>query len=275
MPELPEVETIVRDLRPLILGKSFWKVRVLNRSTVNIAEDEFCNSIYKKRVKNIRRKGKYIIIHLEPDGYIVIHLRMTGRLLEDKSKENDKFIRVEFTFSDAKKLYFSDIRKFGRVWYYSSSEFKNASGLSKLGIDPFEDIFNDKLFFETFKTRRGFLKNLLLAQDIVAGIGNIYADEICFRIGLHPKSRAEKLNKEQIFSLYESILYCLKEGIKHNGATIADFRGTKGDAGKFQNYLQVYGRTGDPCYKCSTPIVKIKAAGRGTWLCEKCQKLVV
>lgn len=273
MPELPEVETVVREIRPKIIGKKFWKVECLNESTFLPESAVFEDILPGKSIEKVTRKGKYIVIDLSGRWVMVVHLRMTGMLLFKPSKRLEKFVRGVFTFSDATRLYYSDIRKFGKIWLYKKSDYLFKTGMSKLGVDPIVEKFDLKLLESLYLNQKGILKNRLLDQTIITGIGNIYADEICFRIGLHPSTRVEKLNKKDVENLHEAILHCLEEGIAHNGTTIADFVGTKGDAGKHQQYLQIYGRTGDPCYVCSTKITKTRVAGRGTYFCIKCQKL--
>lgn len=273
MPELPEVETVVREIRPAVLGKKLWKFEALNVSTFLPSVQAFEEYLPGKIIEKVSRKGKYIVFDLSEDYVMVVHLRMTGMLLFKPSKRLEKFVRGVFTFSDATKLMFSDIRKFGKVWLYHRSEYLEKTGMYRLGVDPIVEVFDLKLMESLYLKQKGILKNRLLDQSVITGIGNIYADEICFKIGLHPSSRVEKLTKTDVGSLYTAILHCLNEGIKHNGTTISDFVGTKGDAGKHQNYLQIYGRTGDPCYICGTAIQKTRVAGRGTYFCIKCQKL--
>lgn len=273
MPELPEVETVVREIRPEVLGKKFWKFKAFNESTFLPSVEAFETFLPGKTIEQVRRKGKYIVFDLSGDYVMVVHLRMTGMLLFKPSDRLKKFVRGEFVFSDAKKLMFSDIRKFGKIWLYHKSEYLQKTGMSKLGVDPIVEKFDLALLEKLYLKQKGILKNRLLDQSVITGIGNIYADEIAFRIGLHPSSRVEKLTKVDVANLHKAILDCLNEGIKNNGTTISDFVGTRGDAGKNQDYLRIYGRTGDPCYQCGTAITKSRVAGRGTYFCVKCQKL--
>ena len=273
MPELPEVETVVREIRPVIVGKKIWKFEAFNKSTFLPSVETFQTYLPGKTIKGVTRKGKYIVIELSEDFVMVVHLRMTGMLLFKPSERLKKFVRGEFVFSDAKKMFFSDIRKFGKVWLYKKADYLQKTGMSKLGVDPIVEKFDLDLLEQLYLKQKGILKNRLLDQSVITGIGNIYADEICFRIGLHPSTRVEKLTKADLSKMYEAILHCLNEGIAHNGTTISDFVGTKGDSGKHQKYLHIYGRTGDPCYVCNTVIKKTRVAGRGTYFCVKCQKL--
>ncbi len=274
MPELPEVETVVRALQQQIIGFKFWKVEILNPGTCWPSADFLQENLPGRVVEKVRRFGKFIIIELTGKMDLVVHLRMTGMLLFDKQHREKKFIRVAFTFSNAKKLYFSDVRKFGKIWLVKRSETAQVTGIARLGIDPFESqTFSQTHLEKIFASQKGKLKAKLLDQSLITGIGNIYADEICFAIGKHPEFPLPKLKKSDFSKLYQAIITCLREGIANGGTTIADFVGTKGDSGKHQLYLQVYGRKGDPCYVCQTKITKTRVAGRGTFVCLKCQKL--
>ncbi len=271
MPELPEVETIVRELKPHIIGKKFWNV---DAGLANVFLPSFQLMKQKLpglRVLNVFRRGKFIVFELENSWKLVIHLRMTGRLMWKKIKGREKHIRAVFTFTDATTLVFSDARKFGRVWLATSKDYEQMTGISRLGLEPLSPHFKPEVLNKLFIRKRGILKNTLLRQDLIAGIGNIYADEICYRIGVHPSSRLEKLSKDDVKKLYEAIRHCLEQGIEHCGASVSDFVGTRGTLGKHQKYLQVYGRKGDPCYSCQEIITKTKVAGRGTFVCKQCQ----
>jgi formamidopyrimidine-DNA glycosylase len=197
---------------------------------------------------------------------------MTGRLMWHEEPARAKFTRAVFSFKDGKKLYFSDVRKFGRVRVDSDKKYEAKTGIARLGPEPLNLSWKD--FLSVFDHRKGILKNALLRQDLIAGIGNIYADEICFRTGVHPSSRIEKLGKARLKKLHAAIQHCLKEGIKHCGVSVSDFVGTRGDLGRHQHYLKVYGRKGQPCYTCKNLIKKTVAAGRGTYYCENCQVLL-
>lgn len=261
MPELPEVETIVRELREAAVGKKF----------TTAAGDlvDFNSEIKGLVIKTIKRRGKYIILALGGGKIIVIHLRMTGRLMWEVQAGREKYIRAVFNFTDGSKLIFSDVRKFGRIWFGNEKTIFKESGIIRLGVEPLESNLQD--FHKVFPNR-GILKNSLLRQDLISGIGNIYADEICFRAGLHPSIRIEKLESEDIKRLHRSVRLCLREGIKHCGVSVSDFVGTKGELGKHQKYLQVYGRKGDPCYVCGLEIQKSRVAGRCTFYCMNCQR---
>lgn len=272
MPELPEVETIVRELRPKLIGKKFWGMEGLLASTFRPSLAEITAGIRGLKILDIQRRAKYIVFKLDRNMNLIIHLRMSGRLLWKKTPQREKHLRAIFNFTDGTSLFFADARKFGRIWLFPEKDFLEKTGMAKLGIEPFDPEFTFEKFSQLMDGRKGIVKNTLLRQDIVAGIGNIYADEICFRSKIHPTVRLENLAPSDVTNLYESIRFCLDEGIRHNGASVSDFVGTRGTLGIQQHYLKVYGRKGDPCYDCSEPIQKITAAGRGTFFCKNCQK---
>jgi formamidopyrimidine-DNA glycosylase len=269
MPELPEVETIVRELRGSAAGKTIIGIDVLFPSsfiTFPDAKDAVSKGI---KIKDVVRRGKYIIFVLEGGLRLVVHLRMTGRLMWTVEDDRRKFVRLVIAFTDGTKLYFSDVRKFGRVWLFPEREFEQRTGIFKLGIEPLSADYGS--FRKTVAGRRGILKNTLLRQDLLAGIGNIYADEINFRAGLHPSSRLESVSLPKIRKLYGAIRACLEEGIEHCGVSVSDFVGTRGNKGKHQHYLRVYGREGKRCRKCRDTVKRIVVAGRGTYHCPSCQ----
>jgi formamidopyrimidine-DNA glycosylase len=272
MPELPEVETIVRELRESVCGKEISKIEAPWRKAVKPALNVAARILKGSKVEDVMRRGKFIIFILNKNVRLVVHLRMTGRLLWRVEQGRAKFIRVILRFADGSSLYFSDVRRFGRVWVYPVEVYKKATGISKLGVEPLD--LDWESFKGIFKGRRGILKHSLLRQDLLAGVGNIYADEICFRIGLHPLTRLEKLGNDQLRSLFKAIGECLRDGIEHCGASISDFVGTKGTIGQHQHYLRVYGRKGKPCYSCSNLIKKTVVAGRGTFFCPSCQPIL-
>ena len=272
MPELPEVETIVRELRETAIGKKFWGLEGRVKSTFIPSFEVVKDQLLGLRILNVTRRGKFIVFELDRHMRLVIHLRMSGRLLWKKLYRKESHVRAVFVFSDATALYFCDARKFGRIWLADKDEIDALSGMDRLGVEPLADL-NEDLFMKMLQGRKGILKNTLLRQDMIAGIGNIYADESCFRSGLHPQSRLEALRKEDTERLYEAIVHCLKEGIEHCGVSMTDFIGTRGELGKHQDYLKIYGRKDDPCYNCGTTIKKMVVAGRGTFVCPQCQKL--
>lgn len=274
MPELPEVETVVRALKEQVLGLKFWKVDILNPGTCFPDPDFLVENLPGKLIKNVRRFGKFIIIELSDGWDLVVHLRMTGMLLFNKQHREKKFIRVVFTFSNAQKLFFSDVRKFGKIWLIKRLDMPLITGVAKLGLDPFESAaFTLENIKKLMSQKNGKLKPKLLDQSLITGIGNIYADEICYAINKHPLVEITSLTEKDFLNLFNAIQSILTLGIANGGTTISDFVGTKGDSGKNQLYLQVYGRKDDLCYRCSAKISKIRVVGRGTFFCPACQLL--
>ena len=269
MPELPEVETIVCELRADVKGKKFLKMQAFFKPVLKPSARYFSDNIKGLEILDVVRRGKFIIFVLSRKMRMVVHLRMTGRLTWETAENRKKFIRAAFYFTDGTVLNFSDVRKFGRVWLYAEGDFEKHTGIARLGPEPLE--IDSIGFMELFSGRHGILKNTLLRQDILAGIGNIYADEICHVIGLHPASRLENAAVKDYRKMYTAIKACLRSGIKHCGVSVSDFAGTRGDLGKHQHYLKVYGREGERCYGCSSLIRKTRVAGRGTYYCPKCQ----
>jgi len=272
MPELPEVETIACELRESVIGKKIGKLEVPWKNAVRPSLSVAAKILKGRKVEDVMRRGKFIIFILDKEVRLVVHLRMTGRLMWTVEKERKKFVRAIFHFTDRTSLYFSDVRKFGRVWVYTVAEYEKQTGIGRLGVEPLE--VDLERFTGIFKGRRGILKNSLLRQDLLAGVGNIYADEICFRTGVHPSTRLENLGSSTVKLLFKSVRDCLKEGIEHCGVSVSDFVGTRGDLGKHQHYLHVYGRAGDLCHRCSDTIKRTVVAGRGTFYCPSCQPLL-
>ncbi len=273
MPELPEVETVIREIKPFLIGKKFWKLEVFNKNTFLPSIKDFEIYLPGKKILDVYRRGKYIIFELSEDFVMVVHLRMTGALLISQIQRNKKHFCAEFIFSDAKKLYFRDIRKFGRIYLYKKDQFLKETGINKLGIDPIVDDFTLKNFVDNFSMKRGVLKKNLLDQSIIAGIGNIYADEIAFKSKLHPLSEVGKLNNKDLKNIFSSVKEVLELAIENNGSSIENFVDAKGQSGHNQNYLQVYGRKGEKCLRCDFILEKIKVMGRGTYFCPNCQEL--
>lgn len=269
MPELPEVETITRELRLTAVGKVFEFVKIKNRGSIKSDIDYF-QTIKGQSIVDVQRRGKFIVMEISGGGRLVVHLRMTGRLLWEVEPHKKKYIRVVFGFTDGDSLFFSDVRKFGCIWFYKKNAYEQGTGIWKLGKEPLE--MNEGELHSLAGKASGSLKAFLLRQDAMTGIGNIYADEICFRSGLNPERKMQSLSIKDINRLYKSVGICLKEGILNCGVSMSDFTGTNGNLGRHQHYLKVYGRDGDPCYECSNPIFKMRTAGRGTFYCGKCQK---
>lgn len=265
MPELPEVETIAGELRALIIGKTIRNVTVAWPRTVEGEQKEFQAALINRKIIRIDRRGKYLCLYLEDELCLTIHLRMTGKLVFTTEEKDKKHIRVIFRFTDGSSLYFVDVRKFGRMRLWPKAE----PLLPHLGPDALEE----KTVFRALlnqKSRRA-IKTLLLDQEFLAGVGNIYADEALFMAGIHPLTPAHCVPRQRLRKLSRHLPEILKAAIENNGTTISDYRRTGRLKGEHQFFLNVYGREGKPCNKCKTPVVRIRINNRSSHFCPKCQ----
>ncbi|KXS49479.1 MAG: formamidopyrimidine-DNA glycosylase [Halanaerobium sp. 4-GBenrich] len=276
MPELPEVETVVKGLRPLIKDRRVTAVEIREKNMIAYPEnniDEFKESLIGSKIEAINRRGKYIIIELNNEKNMVIHLRMTGKLLVKEVEEfRDKHTHVIFSLNDGQEIRFNNIRKFGRVYLIDKNHPEQAGGLSDLGPEPLSEDLTLTDFKKLFKNRRALMKSLLLNQHFVAGIGNIYADEILFLSGVRPDRTADTLTEDEKEKIYHNMRHILKKGIIYGGTSFSDYVNAFGEKGSFQEELKVHQREGEECYSCGTKINKIKVSGRSTYFCPKCQK---
>ena len=270
MPELPEVETVVRGLREPLVGRrieSLWTD--WEKSIHSPHLDEFSARIIGQTVRAINRRAKYILIVLEYD-VLVIHLKMSGRLYvaaADDQHEADRWVHVRFDLDGGRQLRFSDARKFGKV--YLTDDVHRL--LSHLGPEPLTDDFSVEGFREGLRGRKRSIKAHMMDQEMVAGIGNIYADEALFRARIHPACPADLLTDEDAALLHQTIRDSLAVGIEHEGASINWYRKADGGKGESQNHFFVYGRADLPCRQCGDVINKIRLAQRGTHFCPTCQ----
>lgn len=266
MPELPEVENVIRSLVNKVSGKKIVSVEIITPSIIYKRTD-FIDLVKDKTTITLERRGKYIIIRLD-EGNLLIHLRMTGKLLFNG--EIGKHTHLKLDFIDGNYLIYNDVRKFGRINYLSNDEL-NIYLKTKVGLEPglMElDEFKAKLI-----NKRGPLKKILLDQTVIAGIGNIYADEILFASGIHPLTETSKLKDKDYIILYDNIRVILDKAILAGGSTIRDYVNGDGSAGGFQDAHQVYGRGGKECNICGCTLEKIKVAGRTTVYCPVCQRI--
>lgn len=277
MPELPEVETIVRELRPHLRGRTILDAHVdWARTIAHPAQDiqRFRSGVRGQEITHVWRRGKFVVLSLacgdKPWGACLIHLRMSGRLHLEPLGQH-KHLRVRFDLSDGQHLYFYSTRKFGRVWLVRDPH----QVLSKLGPEPLDRSFTVQCFRSLMSNRRGMLKPLLLDQHFIAGLGNIYVDEALFRARLHPQRTADTLQEADIERLYRAICFTLQQAIDHHGTTFDGvFVRPQGQEGRQQEGLNVYGQTDQPCVECGTPIERIVVGGRGTHFCPHCQPWV-
>ena len=267
MPELPEVEIVVRELRQTLIGKIISGLHVhWQRSFCAMTADTLIN----RKISRITRKGKYIIFHLDR-GCLIIHLRMTGQLLSGESENYNghQHLRVKISFKDHISLYFIDQRKFGRIYHANDS----GEILKNVGIDALDEDLSARNFIALLNKSKMKVKAFLLSQKYVSGMGNIYTDECLFRSKIHPLSRCEKIPDLKKKELYHTMQEILKSAILNMGTTISDYRDTYGSQGQNQKFLKIYDCDGMPCSVCGSVIKKEKIAGRGTHICPLCQKI--
>jgi formamidopyrimidine-DNA glycosylase len=266
MPELPEVETIARALKPDLVGRTILSADLRWERTLALPSPaQFKKQIVGQKILNVSRRAKYLIICLK-DYNLLIHLRMSGDLVIRTGKiKPEKHDRLLLYLSDHHYLAFNDTRKFGRVWLTDQPE----KILGKLGPEPLEKDFTARWLFENLQARKRFLKPLLLDQTFIAGLGNIYTDESLHIAQLHPMAASNNVTQEQASALHKAIRAVLKEGIRRNGASIDwVYRG-----GDYQNHFRVYGREGSLCLVCGAVIQKFTVGQRGTHICPNCQRL--
>jgi formamidopyrimidine-DNA glycosylase len=270
MPELPEVETVVQGLRQLLAGRTIMSASVdWPRAVARPAIEGFCSRVAGRKVVSVERRGKYVIVGLDR-GYLLIHLKMSGRLWVIPGDEPpDKHAHVIFYLDDGRELRFQDTRKFGRVYLVDDPQEVTAA----LGPEPLADGFSLDDLCRLLAHRTGRLKSLLLNQQFLAGLGNIYADEVLFAARLHPLRRADSLTCDEQARLYEAIRAVLRQAVAAQGTTLDDggYTDARGQAGAYQEQIAVYGRKGQPCLRCQTPIERIVIGARSTYFCPRCQ----
>lgn len=269
MPELPEVETVCRGLRPHMEGAAIASVQ-LNRPDLRFPfPDHFANIITGTRVESITRRAKYILMNLDNDHTLLTHLGMSGRMLihpEDTNKHD----HVVFYLEDRKVVY-RDPRRFGFMDLVPTAHLDSNRFLQSLGIEPLSHELDGLYLQAAFKNKKSIIKTLLLNQSIIAGLGNIYVCEALFDTGIHPESPGHVLNKMQLEKLSMAIKNVLKRAISAGGSSLQDHRQVDGNLGYFQHQFKVYGRSGEPCMKCQVPIHRLVQSGRSTFFCPSCQ----
>ncbi len=264
MPELPEVETIVRMLRPELVGREILSATLFwNRTLATPSPKKFGEKIAGQKIQAVTRRAKFLILQLSTDA-LFIHLRMSGDLwLKNSADQPEKHDRLHLHLSDGRSLVFNDTRKFGRIWLVNDPD----EIIGGLGPEPFDPSFTSQTLYESLHQRRRQLKPLLLDQSFIAGLGNIYTDEALHLSGLHPLRLSDTILMSESGRLFQAIRTVLQSGIEHNGASIDwVYRG-----GNFQNYFRVYDRAGQPCPVCGAPIQRITIGQRGTHFCPNCQ----
>ncbi|MGD9714373.1 MAG: bifunctional DNA-formamidopyrimidine glycosylase/DNA-(apurinic or apyrimidinic site) lyase [Thermomicrobiales bacterium] len=278
MPELPEVETIRIGLERQLTGATIFGVDVFDFPGViePMTPAQFTAAVAGQQLVRFRRRGKYLLLDLSSNATIIVHLRMTGNLLvTDRDTPPTRFEHLRFNFGDGRQLRFADQRKFGRVQIASRDDVKSLD--AKLGIEPLGRGFTAAWLLSALARRTGQIKAVLLDQSLIAGIGNIYADEALFRTRIHPQHAADALQPEQVSGLHRNVRRVLRGSIDRGGTTFSTYRNSAGESGTNQLALQVYGlgRAGAPCPRCGQLLTCIIVAGRSSHLCPRCQQLPV
>lgn len=276
MPELPEVETIARKLNARLNGLKIACVEYnWERSIAFPSAQQFRQELPGHAIVNVGRRGKYILITLEPEKYLLVHLRMTGRLIFIPSSDqphplaNDKHTHIVIHFTNGDDLYFNDTRKFGQLWLVDHP----AQVIGKLGCEPLDASFTAEQLGAVLGKSHRQIKPALLDQTLIAGLGNIYTDEALWLARIHPLRHCDSLSVDEIQRLASAICQVLDGALEHNGTTLRDYRDPDNQEGLHESHLQVYHREGQPCSRCGYPIERIIVAQRSTHICPNCQIL--
>lgn len=282
MPELPEVETVVRDLARLVRGATITSAQVFReRNLATPDATTFADAVRDRRILGTRRRAKWIIVELAGGLLLLVHLRMTGQLLIlPASAERDPYVRLSLALADGREIRFRDVRAFGRVALVaertdgeaaSNLDPKSPPLLADHGVEPLAEAFTVESFHALIASRGTRIKSLLLDQRWIVGIGNIYADEALWRAKIHPLTPASSLRPAQVSALHQAIVGVLSEAVAARGSSINDYTAPDGD-GAMQERLDVYQRTGEPCRRCGAAISRLVVGGRGTHVCRTCQR---
>ncbi len=275
MPELPEVETVLKTLLPKVHNRKITVVKVFHSQVIGWPDSPylFAASLCGRVIEGGRRRGKFLILDLSGEKKLIIHLRMTGRLMCNGEGGLTPHTHLLIKLQGQEYIHFVDTRRFGRVYFIGAGEEKKAGNLSSLGPEPLSKEFTLKYLQEGLRRRGARIKGMLLDQNFLAGLGNIYADEILYRSRVHPATPASSLSKEDMILLHKNIREVLKEAISRRGTTFRDYRDSFNRAGSFQNFLQVYGREGKECCRCGRMVMREKISGRSSHFCPGCQEM--
>lgn len=277
MPELPEVEVIRRDLERDVVGKKIKKVEVPGMRSIRRHPNKkhFIGLLDGRRIRLLDRRGKFLLFHLDDGGCIVVHLGMSGQLLRAKQSREKvaKHTHVIITFTQGGQLRFRDPRTFGEMFVVEDGALDQVAELAELGIDPLETPMSWDDFGRMLVARHAKLKPLLMDQKFLAGLGNIYSDEILFTAGLSHDRKSDTLSTQEVRRLYRALVETIQDAVKYRGSTLEDngYVDAAGAPGEFQDHHKVYGHEGDPCRRCRRPIVRRKAGNRSSYYCEACQ----
>lgn len=270
MPELPEVETIVRDLGRLVRGATIEDVEVLRPDLVAGQPSSFADALRGRTIEQVGRRAKNIVISLD-DLRLVVNLGMTGNLLAlPVGAALPDYLGVRFDLEGGRRMAYRDVRRFGRLEVLSSAAWAERD--ARLGVEPLDDAFDGPLLHRLTRDSRVAIKVWLMDQKRVVGVGNIYASESLWRAGIDPRRRAGSLTRPRAARLADAIRAVLQEAIEFRGTTLLDYRDASGAEGSFAERLRVYDRAGLPCFNCETPIRRIVQGGRSTFFCPRCQR---
>ncbi len=289
MPELPEVETTINELRIKVLNRTFIDLWIGEKSLIKKPKPKaFRKEISGKRIKNIKRRGKLILFELSGEKILVIHQKLTGHLLVGKwRKKNNswvpvgrnslqdpanRFIRLVFRLDKGLMMAFSDLRKFASVELWERKLLEESGRLENIGPDPLEKSLTINEFQKIFKKRKGRVKHALMNQKIISGVGNIYSDEILFEAGIYPLRLVQSLEEKDLKKIYLTTKKILKKSIKAGGESISDYRRPDGSKGEFDKFRKIYRREGKKCFSCNGLISRKKIGSRSTYFCPNCQK---
>ena len=286
MPELPEVETVRRDLQRLLRGRRIKEVMVTKVKIVRGDVGLFKKKLKGQVVQKIKRRGKLLIFSMSSGAWLLVHMKMTGQLIYRNKKMMvggghggplikfdelpNKYSHIIIAFSDGGQLFFNDMRQFGYMQVVNERQLVTA--MARFGVEPLTKSFTADKLSGILRRHATAVKNVLLDQRGVAGLGNIYVDEACYLAGIKPTRRAKLVSVKETEKLHKSIVAVLKKSIIARGTTFSSYRDGLGGEGKFVKKLKVYGRGGKPCYRCRTILKRIKVGGRGTVYCPQCQK---
>src|SRR5687767_11626720 len=281
MPELPEVETVARDLRPRLVGTTIVGARTSWARTLRTHDPlAFGEAVAGRTVESVERRAKQLVIGLSGDAALTIHLKMTGQLfVVPREAPDDSYVRLVLELADGRELRFRDVRKFGKIGLYGRdpatgelvAEVGGSAVFAAIVPEPLADEFTLREFRRRLRRRKGRLKPILLDQSFIAGVGNIYADEALWRARLHPLRSADSLDERDVRRLHRAVRQVLREGIAYRGASFSDYVGVDGEPGANAERLAVYRRTEQPCYRCGRRIERIVVGQRSTHFCPRCQ----
>lgn len=273
MPELPEVETVVRGIRPFITNKIIKDIIIRNPNLRYKMPDGFSENIGGARVQNVSRRAKYILLETDTNQVIIVHLGMSGSLIAYTEQHEDykKHDHVIFIMEGKEYLIFNDPRRFGLVLSVAKDDIEQHQFFKNLGPEPLTNQFNHEYLSEILSNKKAPIKTALMDNKIVVGVGNIYACESLFRSGIMPTRPANDVSETELERLTYAIREVLQEAIDSGGSTLRDYVNSSGDSGYFQHNFAVYGREGEECIRCGATVKRVKQAGRSTFFCDSCQ----